>query len=898
METQRLSMALNRGIEDSRDLAESRGDGLITPFHLLFVLFDQKGLLKPLAENNLVRIRPFLDRLMSLIQKRSTIHRLEDDRRPMASRSLRELLEHAEVVSEEFNSPVIEPIDFLQAALTSGHEDVEEVLNNAGITRQVVFEYRKSQPAKPPAEAGTASGPASDTPTVPSVKRLVEAAGAPAPAAANFERYGRDLTQLAREGKLMPVVGRDSEIRQVIQKLLRKTKNNPVLVGDPGTGKTAIVEGLAQRMVNGDVPESLKKCRIFALDLTSLVAGAKYRGEFEERIKGVVDEIVARTGEVILFLDEIHTLVGAGGNSGGLDAANILKPALARGELRCIGATTYDEYREKIESDGALDRRFEKVVVEEPNDDQVLSILRGIRPKYEAFHGVRLSDAALTTAITMSRRHLRDRFLPDKAIDVLDEATAIIRMQRESKPNVLDELERHLTLLKTEREAIGRETVVAGARPLEVVAREIKEAEGRVAELNERWKREQETIASLNQVRQSIEEKRLLLAQAEAAKDMARAAEIRYGSLRLLEEQLGQLENASKEIEAGGSLVPQEVRKEHIAEVVAIRARIPISRLLESERERFLQMEERLEKRVFGQSHAVKIVAEAAREMRAGLHHQRKPLSFLFVGPTGVGKTELSKALADALFDDENLLIRVDMGEYKDSYSVAGLIGSRPGLVGSEKGGFLTERVRRSPYSVVLFDEVEKAHPEVLDLLLAAIGEGRLTDAQGRFCDFSNSIVLFTSNLGIKEANAATEDPEERSNIIMQVVKRSFRPEFFNRLSGVICFHSLDLKILERVVANQADQIRRKLLEEHGADLVFEADAITFLAQDAYDPAYGARPVERTLQRRIISPLSRMVIGNEIPAGNRVIVSYSDDQGIKITSALAEAAVQEMPVTL
>jgi ATP-dependent Clp protease ATP-binding subunit ClpB len=894
MDTRRLSMALNRGLEDCRDLAESRGDGLMTPFHLLYVMFDRSGLLRPLAEKNLIRIRPFLDRLMMLIQKQSAIHRLEDGRRPMASRSLRELLEHAEVISEENNSPVIEPIDFLQAALTSGHDDVEAALNDAGVTRQVVAEYRKSEPAAPAAGPERAAAGAVAAPGK-AVKEGAEAAAAPA--GANFERYGRDLTQLAREGKLMPVVGRDTEIRQTIQKLLRKTKNNPVLVGDPGTGKTAIVEGLALRIVNGDVPESLKKCRIFALDLTSLVAGAKYRGEFEERIKGVVDEVVARTGEIILFLDEIHTLVGAGGNAGGLDAANILKPALARGELRCIGATTHDEYREKIESDGALDRRFEKVVVEEPDDDQVLSILRGIRPKYEAFHGVRLSDAALITAIKMSRRHLRDRFLPDKAIDVLDEATAIIRMQRESKPNDLDQLERRLTLLRTEREAISRETA-AGTRPKDVVEKEIQDVESRVAELNDRWKREQETIVNLTATRKAIEEKQLELAQAEAAKDMARAAEIRFGSLRLLEEQLAQLEKTSKEIEAGGSLVPQEVRKEHIAEVVAIRARIPISRLLESERERFLHMEERLELRVFGQSHAVKIVAEAAREMRAGLHHLRKPLSFLFVGPTGVGKTELSKALADALFDDENSLIRVDMGEYKEEYSTASLIGSRPGLVGSEKGGFLTERVRRSPYSVVLFDEVEKAHPAVLDLLLAAIGEGRLTDAQGRFCDFSNSIVLFTSNLGIKEANAATEDIEEREKIIMQVVKRSFRPEFFNRLNGTVCFHSLDQKTLERVVAQQADQVRRKLTEEHGCDMTIDADAITFLAQDAYDPAYGARPVERTLQRKIISPLSRMVIGNEIPAGSKVVITYSDDQGLRITSAPATSAVQATSATL
>jgi ATP-dependent Clp protease ATP-binding subunit ClpB len=687
---------------------------------------------------------------------------------------------------------------------------------------------------------------------------------------------------VAREGKLMPVIGRDDEVRQVIQKLLRKTKNNPVLVGDPGTGKSAIVEGLAQRIVAGDVPESLKKCRIFSLDLTAVVAGAKYRGEFEERIKGIVDEVVATAGEVILFLDELHTLVGAGGQAGGLDAANILKPPLARGELRCIGATTHDEYRERIEADPALDRRFEKVVVEEPDDDRVMSILRGIRPKYEAFHGVKVSDEALTTAVKMSRRHLRDRFLPDKAIDVLDEATAIIRMQRESKPNALDELERRLTLLRTEREALNRESLSTTTRSAAVVEQEIKDAEARIAELASRWTREQNVAANLAKTRKAVEEQKTSLSQAEGANDVAKAAEIRYGSLKFLEQQLEELEKQADQIETEGSLVPQEVRKPHIAEVVALRARIPIARLLESERDRFLKMEERLRRRVFGQDHAVDTVAEAAREMRAGLHSQRKPLSFLFVGPTGVGKTELAKSLADSLFDDETNLIRIDMGEYKDSYSVAGLIGSRPGLVGSEKGGFLTERIRRSPYSVVLFDEVEKGHPEVLDILLAVIGEGRLTDAQGRFCDFSNAIVLFTSNLGVKEANAATNDAAMRSKIILEVVKQSFRPEFFNRLSGVINFNSLDQHILEQVVAHQAGHIRKKLLEEQNADLTLEPEAITFLAQEAYDPAYGARPVDRTLQRRIISPLSKMVIAGEIAPGSKIVVSYSDAKGLQI----------------
>ena len=740
---------------------------------------------------------------------------------------------------------------------------LQAALRNAGLTAEAVRTTAQAQAAM-----GEVLG---KTPTTPAGSLL--------------ERFGRDMCAMARQGKCMPVIGRDEEMRTVLHTLLRKTKNNPVLVGDAGTGKTAIVEGLAQRLVAGDVPDSLKGCRVYALDLTSLVAGTKYRGEFEERLKGVVDEVRARQGEIILFLDELHTLVGAGGVAGGLDAANILKPALARGELRCIGATTYDEYRERIEQDAALARRFERVVVEEPDDAATLTILRGIRPHYEAHHGVRLSEESLVTAVRLSRRYLRDRFLPDKAIDVLDEATARMRMQLESKPNAIDEIERQLIRLQGEADALRQgETDGTTARHLPAVEHEATVLQGRVEELRQRWQHEREVIAHVQRTMKALAEQRSVLAAAEARGEVAKAAEIRYGTLKYLEQQLTDLQREASEIARQGSLVPQEVRQADIAEVVARRARIPLARLLESERERLLKLEARLAQRVFGQPHAIAAVANAARQMRTDLRRTKRPASFLFVGPTGVGKTEMAKALAEALFDDEAALIRVDMAEYKESYAIAGLIGSRPGLVGSEEGGFLTERVRRQPYAVVLFDEVEKAHPEVLDLLLGVLGEGRLTDAQGRFCDFSNAMVIFTSNLGVREAQALTDHPEEQEKIILQVVKDALRPELLNRIDEVVCFHALAPEVLEQIVSRNLGGLRQQLLDEHGIELAAEPAALNFLAQASYDPHYGARPVERTLQRLVLSPVARLLIAAEVERGQAITITCCEAEGLRVQS--------------
>jgi ATP-dependent Clp protease ATP-binding subunit ClpB len=853
MELDKLSLEFERALEDARHFAERRGEAFISPIHLLHVMLDTGGALAALADKQNLNRAHALDLLLAKSSEERAV-KLAPGKRPVAGRALRDLIDLAFEVAERRNSELVEPADFLTAALEGGEEGLRSMLRDAGMQAEAV---KKAAQAK--SSTGEVLGKRSDPGSL-------------------LERFGRDLCELARQGKFTPVIGRDQEIRFVIQTLLRKTKNNPVLVGDPGVGKSAIVEGLAQRIVAGDVPDSLKACRLYALDLTLLVAGAKYRGEFEERIKGVVDEVTARQGEIILFLDELHTLVGAGGNAGGLDAANILKPALARGELRCIGATTYDEYRERIEKDGALARRFERVIVEEPDDETALAILRGVRPYYEAHHSVRLPDESLGLTVKLSRRYLRDRFLPDKAIDVIDEATSRIRMQLESKPNAIDELERKLIRIQGEIEALRKDDA-AGARLKEA---EAAEAQAKLDEMKGRWRLERDANANLQKTRQAIEEQRLALEAAEARGEIARAAEIRYGSLKYLEQQLADLEREVAEIGRDGGLVPQEVGKEEIAEVVARRARIPVARLFESERERMIKLEERIGGRVFGQPQAIDLVASAARQMRADLRRTRRPASFLFVGPTGVGKTEMTKALAEALFDDEDSLIRVDMAEYKDSSSVAGLIGSRPGLVGSDEGGFLTERVRRQPYSVVLFDEVEKGANEVHDLLLGVLGEGRLTDAKGRFCDFSSAMVVCTSNLGVREANDLTDDPKKKSEIIIEVVKARLRPELYNRFDEVICFNSLDEAALEQIVARNLNDLRAKLVEEHGVELEVEPVAMSFLAKKAYDPVYGARPVERTLQRMALAPIAKMLIAEEAQRGQKIMISYSESEGLGI----------------
>jgi len=688
-----------------------------------------------------------------------------------------------------------------------------------------------------------------------------------------LKKFARDLTQAARDGKLDPVIGRDEEIRRTIQVLARRTKNNPVLIGEPGVGKTAIVEGLALRIVNGDVPDGMKQQRLMSLDMGALIAGAKYRGEFEERLKGVLDEVRAGEGEIILFVDEIHTLVGAGKGEGAMDASNLLKPALARGELHCIGATTLDEYRKHIEKDAALERRFQPVFVGEPTVEDTISILRGLRDKYEQHHHVRITDGALVAAATLSNRYIADRFLPDKAIDLMDEAASRLRMEVESKPEEIENLDRRIVQLRIEREALKRETDAPSRDRLVALEGELAELEERSAELTTRWQGEKEKLAGASRVKSALEAARLELEQAQRRGDYARAGELTYGVIPGLERDLIAADEAG-----AGAMVREEVTADDIAGVVARWTGIPVERMLAGEREKLMQMEDALGKRVIGQAAAVRAVSAAVRRARAGLQDPNRPLgSFLFLGPTGVGKTELTKALAGFLFDDDAAMVRIDMSEYMEKHAVARLIGAPPGYVGYEEGGVLTEAVRRRPYQVVLFDEVEKAHGDVFNILLQVLDDGRLTDGQGRTVDFTNTIIILTSNLG-SQFIAALPDGAAVASVedkVMDVVRGHFRPEFLNRLDEIVLFHRLGQADMGPIVDLQVERVRR-LLAERKIALELTDAARRWLGRVGYDPVYGARPLKRAVQRNVQDPLADMILGGQVSDGATVRVDEGD----------------------
>ena len=693
----------------------------------------------------------------------------------------------------------------------------------------------------------------------------------------NLSRFAINLCERAQQGKLDPVIGRDDEIRRVLQILSRRTKNNPILIGEPGVGKTAIVEGLAHRIIRGDVPENLKRKQIYSLDMGALIAGAKYQGEFEERLKGVISEVTNAAGEIILFIDEIHTLVGAGKNSGAMDAANILKPALARGDLRAVGATTLDEYQKYFESDKALERRFQMVMVEEPDEAATISILRGLKERYETHHKVRIKDDAIIAAVTLSTRYITDRFLPDKAIDLVDEAAAKLRLEVDSKPEELDNLNRQIMQLQIEREAIKREN---DKDKLHIIEEQLKNLQAEAKGMNERWEREKGYVATIQNEKANIEQMKREAEIAEREGNYGKVAEIRYSRLQQAEANIRAAQEALHAMQ-GESLIKEEVDQDDIAEVVARWTGIPVNKMMQSERDKLLHLEEELHKRVIGQDEAIQAVSDAIRRSRAGLQDPKRPIgSFIFLGTTGVGKTELAKALAEYLFDDENMMTRIDMSEYQEKFAATRLIGAPPGYVGYDEGGQLTEAIRRKPYSVVLFDEIEKAHPDVFNVLLQVLDDGRLTDNKGRTVNFKNTLIIFTSNLGsqlIRENEENGIDHEKTSMQVMELLKQTIRPEFLNRIDETIMFTPLNEQQIRDIVGLQIEGVH-KMLMQSGVDLRITDDAIDYIAHEGYDPQFGARPVKRALQRLVLNELSKAIIAGKLNQSRPVIVELREGE--------------------
>ena len=852
MNIEKYSERVRGFIQSAQTMALSRSHQQFTPEHILKVLIDdEEGLAASLIESAGGRPR---DARLGVDAALEAMPKVEGGNGQLyLAQPLAKVFSTAEELAKKAGDSFVTVERLLQALTMEKSAKTADILAKAGVTptalNQAINDVRKGRTADSA-----------------SAEQSYDA----------LKKYARDLTADARAGKLDPVIGRDDEIRRTIQVLSRRTKNNPVLIGEPGVGKTAIAEGLALRIVNGDVPESLKDKQLMALDLGALIAGAKYRGEFEERLKAVLNEVTAANGNIILFIDEMHTLVGAGKADGAMDASNLLKPALARGELHCVGATTLDEYRKHVEKDAALARRFQPVFVDEPTVEDTVSILRGLKEKYEQHHKVRVSDSALVSAATLSNRYITDRFLPDKAIDLVDEAASRLRMQVDSKPEELDELDRRIMQLKIEREALKVEKDEASKDRLVRLEKELTDIEEQSTSLTAKWQAEKEKLGLAADLKKQLDDARNELASAQRQGDFARAGELAYGRIPDLEKKLVEAESA----EAQGSMVEETVTPAHIAHIVSRWTGIPVDKMLEGEREKLLRMEDELAKRVVGQGEAVQAVSKAVRRARAGLQDPNRPIgSFMFLGPTGVGKTELTKALANFLFDDESAMVRIDMSEFMEKHSVARLIGAPPGYVGYEEGGALTEAVRRRPYQVVLFDEIEKAHPDVFNVLLQVLDDGRLTDGQGRTVDFRNTLIIMTSNLGAEflVSLGENEDVDKVRDEVMGVVRASFRPEFLNRVDEVILFHRLRRQDMGQIVAIQLKRLEA-LLADRKIELDLDADAIEWLANKGYDPAYGARPLKRVIQKELQDPLAEKILLGEILDGSAVKITAGSDR--------------------
>jgi ATP-dependent Clp protease ATP-binding subunit ClpB len=845
MRLDKLTIKAREAVQAAQELAGSRGHQELTPEHLLAALLDQAegvtgALLRKLGVDPTLVRQSTAESLEAHPQARGSTADI------FVGRRLNDLLEDATRQSKELKDEYVSSEHILLALLGKDHGAASRALKDAGVRKndflKALAEVRGTQRVTDPEAEGKYQ---------------------------SLAKYTRDLTELARSGKLDPVIGRDEEIRRAMQVLSRRTKNNPVLIGDPGVGKTAIVEGIGLRIATGDVPESLKDKRILALDLGALIAGTKYRGEFEDRLKAVLKEIEAAAGGVILFIDEVHTLVGAGGAEGAVDAANMLKPALARGDLRCIGATTLDEYRKYIEKDKALERRFQPVYVGEPSLEDTVAILRGLKERYEVHHGIRIRDAALVAAARLSHRYISGRQLPDKAIDLVDEAASRLKMQIDSRPDAIDQIERRLTSLAIEEQALGKEKDDASAKRLTTVAKEIAELRERADQMNSVWQHEKSLIESLRKLKEESEAAKTEAELAQRRGDLNRAAELRFGRVPELEKATLAKSAELKEAQKHGSFLREEVTEEDVAAVVSKWTGIPVDKMLEGEQARLLLLEERLHARVIGQDEAVAAVANAVRRSRAGLQDPNRPIgSFIFLGPTGVGKTELARALADFLFDDETHMVRIDMSEYMEKHAVSRLIGAPPGYVGYDQGGQLTEAVRRRPYSVILFDEIEKAHPDVFNTLLQLLDDGRLTDGQGRTVDFRNTVIIMTSNLGSQHLADWTDLGAKDK--VMAELRHAFRPEFLNRIDDIVIFHSLGRNEIDSIVDLQLGRLR-KLLRERDLDLELSPEARTFLADQGYDPQYGARPLKRALVRYVQDPLARQVLAGDLHPGDTIL---------------------------